>query len=192
MSRLVKLVGTGIGLAREAMEARKSSAAAESSTHQSYNSNAEANSSNPPEYVELPRERADELIARGQAVPAEKSSLSPNPDDEDSSPDEDEEDWLLDEAAEAADPPSYEESEQQVSMDEMVNSVMHDFHPPPTISRLPCPVIIPQRRPRSKARGFVRAYAPVLNDCGIDQETFLKFLKSFHQSSKVRSAQVKN
>lgn len=38
------------------------------------------------------------------------------------------------------------------------------------ISRLPCPVIIPQRRPESRDRGFVRAYAPNLVDSGIDHE----------------------
>lgn len=43
--------------------------------------------------------------------------------------------------------------------------------------RLPCPVIIPQRRPRDKGRGFVRAYAPVLEDSGISQEVFLQFLE---------------
>ena len=49
---------------------------------------------------------------------------------------------------------------------------------------LPCPVIIPQRRPHDKKRGFIRAYAPVLQPCGIDQEAFLSFLKAMHQSSK--------
>jgi len=54
----------------------------------------------------------------------------------------------------------------------------------PSQRRLPYPVIIPQRRPRNKGRGFIRAYAPALNDCGIDQDTFLSFLKSFHSASK--------
>ena len=45
---------------------------------------------------------------------------------------------------------------------------------------LPCPVIIPQRRPRDWTRGFMRAYAPVLADCGISQDIFLDFLKTFH------------
>ncbi|KAJ5835969.1 hypothetical protein N7447_001995 [Penicillium robsamsonii] len=49
--------------------------------------------------------------------------------------------------------------------------------PPENLQRLPCPVIIPQRRPRNKDRGFVRAYAPILQDCGIDQEVFLQFLE---------------
>ena len=50
---------------------------------------------------------------------------------------------------------------------------------------LRCPVVIPQRRPGSKTRGFIRAYAPVLADFDIDQETFLGFLKAFHKASQV-------
>lgn len=45
---------------------------------------------------------------------------------------------------------------------------------------LPRPVIIPQRRPRRRDRGFIRAYAPDLIQCGIDQATFLSFLDTFN------------
>jgi hypothetical protein len=56
---------------------------------------------------------------------------------------------------------------------------------PLTIEPLPRPVILPQRRPNSKSRGFVRAYAPDLwYYKGIDQQTFLAFLKDFHTSSQ--------
>lgn len=51
-------------------------------------------------------------------------------------------------------------------------------------SRLPFPAILPQRRPGTKTRGFVRAYAPVLEDSGIDQAMFLSFLKDFHTASQ--------
>jgi hypothetical protein len=50
--------------------------------------------------------------------------------------------------------------------------------------KLPCAIIIPQKRPESKTHGFVRAYAPVLNDCGIDQATFLDFLDNYTKSFK--------
>ncbi|KAK3635351.1 hypothetical protein LTR56_014776 [Elasticomyces elasticus] len=50
---------------------------------------------------------------------------------------------------------------------------------------LPLPVIIPQRRPRTRARGFIRAYAPVLDDCGINEATFLAFLVDFYKSTQV-------
>ena len=49
-------------------------------------------------------------------------------------------------------------------------------------AQLPCPVILPQHRPRDKKRGFVRAYAPVLEDVGIDQGTFLDFLRTFKKA----------
>jgi hypothetical protein len=51
--------------------------------------------------------------------------------------------------------------------------------------RLPCPVIIPQRRPENKERGFIRAYAPALLECGIDEATFLNFIDSLNQATKV-------
>jgi hypothetical protein len=53
------------------------------------------------------------------------------------------------------------------------------------LQRLPCPVILPQRRPRDRTRGFVRAYAPVMLNAGIDQETWLRVMDDFHESSKV-------
>jgi hypothetical protein len=49
--------------------------------------------------------------------------------------------------------------------------------------RLPLPVIIPQRRPKARQRGFVRAYAPDLALKNIDQETFLDFLETFDKAS---------
>jgi hypothetical protein len=73
-----------------------------------------------------------------------------------------------------------------------LNALMDEFmstYPPPPYSehatgKLPCPVIIPQRRPRDWKRGFARAYAPVLAECGINQAMFLDFLKTFHAASK--------
>jgi len=50
--------------------------------------------------------------------------------------------------------------------------------------RLLPPVVIPQRRPGSETRGFVRASAPVLVNHGTDQACFLKFLKELYTHSK--------
>ena len=187
MGRLVRLVGSGIGLAAEAIKSRRS-----------VSPSAEATSSRSPippaaqGVVEVPEERAEELIRTGQAVPAdskEKAKVSEiESDSDDSSTDEDEACWELDDAAR-----EYTEGTKQQDDSKDVNDIVQSFvaeHPPPSYAQatgsLPCPVIIPQRRPRAKGRGFVRAYAPVLNDCGIDQNTFLSFLKSFHMASKVR------
>jgi hypothetical protein len=75
----------------------------------------------------------------------------------------------------------------ELVQDVMINSTLPDTteRTTPLVRRsLPCPVILPQRRPHKRARGFVRAYAPVLADTGIDQDTFLKFLKNLHKSSQ--------
>ncbi|OAL32366.1 hypothetical protein AYO22_00388 [Fonsecaea multimorphosa] len=50
-------------------------------------------------------------------------------------------------------------------------------------TKLPLPVILPQRRPEARARGFIRAYAPDLAIKGIDQETFLDFIETFNSAS---------
>ncbi|POS74180.1 hypothetical protein DHEL01_v207433 [Diaporthe helianthi] len=49
-------------------------------------------------------------------------------------------------------------------------------------TRLPKAVVIPRRRPSDRARGFVRAYAPDLLRCGIDQATFLQFIDGLNKS----------
>jgi hypothetical protein len=113
--------------------------------------------------------------------------------------DSDDEAWALDEAGTQSDgdePPSYDEVQtgsyrettSELVQEIMVSSSTHPANPSgaaPLVCRpLPCPVILPQRRPKKRARGFVRAYAPVLADAGIDQETFLTFLKNLHKSSQ--------
>ncbi|KAF6231305.1 hypothetical protein HO173_010448 [Letharia columbiana] len=113
--------------------------------------------------------------------------------------DDDEAYWELDEATNP-DPPAYdyspsvrgeidhaepESGEAKPDVHKLVQKFLTS-HPAPThgTGRLPCPVIIPQRRPRTKSRGFVRAYVPVLADCGIDQDAFLEFLKTFYKASQ--------
>ena len=49
---------------------------------------------------------------------------------------------------------------------------------PEVVYRLPAPVLLPQRRPKNRDRGFLRAYAPDLAPCGIDQEMFIYFLNT--------------
>lgn len=51
-------------------------------------------------------------------------------------------------------------------------------------TRLCKPVVIPQRRPGNKERGFIKAYAPDLQAFGIDQETFLAFIDAVNKSAK--------
>ncbi|KAF3767517.1 hypothetical protein M406DRAFT_345484 [Cryphonectria parasitica EP155] len=52
----------------------------------------------------------------------------------------------------------------------------------PVARRLDLPVILTQRRPKARTRGFVRAYAPILEDVGIDQPTFLDFINKLNKA----------
>ena len=114
----------------------------------------------------------------------------PNEETEESE-ENDEEDWELDDAADeysTSRGSERENQQQQLDVGQLTQSFLAEH--PPTYSeataRLSCPVILPQRRPRDRSRGFVRAYAPALGDCGIDQATFLDFLETFYKASQVR------
>jgi hypothetical protein len=95
-------------------------------------------------------------------------------------------------------PPAYEEvaSSQQPTFDSKApdsrqqathaqESIPRDVGGLTAVEPLPFPVIIPQRRPNDKSRGFARAYAPDLGAYkDIDQTTFLSFLEEFDKSSQ--------
>jgi hypothetical protein len=208
MGRLVKLLGSGIGLASEAISARKASNASRNADNAGEGSSRSASAPAPPEeappqYVEVPDHTADELIAAGKAVPADakdphlyshdEKTAHEHEEDDSLSEEGDEEQWELDEAVPY--PSSHDDDTAPMEDINVLTDTFMRNHPPPAYTpqsgshqiiqgKLPCPVIIPQRRPRDKRRGFVRAYAPVLKDCGIDQETWLEFLKNFHESAK--------
>lgn len=206
-SVLIKLVGSGIGLAAEAREARKVSkntAQASTSRDTAYGSTTDV--SEDQNIVRVPEKPADQLIAKGQAVPVDRNEPDNDPDDPPpkypSEEENDEADRELNDAAEkhtattattAIDEHNLEvsplgEKERQHYVDRIVASFIGQ-HPRSSYSQrlndLPCPVIVPQRRPRDKTRGFIRAYAPVLSECGIDQTTFLQFLETMDKASKV-------
>ena len=50
------------------------------------------------------------------------------------------------------------------------------WKPQEHMPRLPLPVVLPQRRPEARERGFIRAYAPLLEGSAIDELTFLEFI----------------
>ncbi|KAF7895508.1 uncharacterized protein EAF01_009470 [Botrytis porri] len=200
MGILVKLIGSGVGLVSETIHHHRNKSSSNlpqaSSNGESSRAGAQSDheySDAPPRYVELSAEDAERMMARGQAVPVndkEKHELEKKYEHDDSSDTEsgdgDEEAWALDEAADISDPATPSEEFTQ-DANELVNVFLRN-HPPPAYNaekpKLPCPVILPQRRPRDKKRGFIRAYAPILEDCGIDQAAFLDFLKTFYHASK--------
>lgn len=200
---LIKLVGTGVGAAVEYRGHRKQRKAARDSAQASPNEdNAAAGPSSqpavqrsisdnlPPSYAQSTNHASDRQLAAGPPAQNDKkyqddsSSDSEYLSDELTPIEDDEEAWQLDEVAASTEPPSYENAIRE-DTDAFERDIAADrqLHPLP-VGKLTLPVIVPQRRPRNKSRGFVRAYSPVLQDVGIDQQTFLRFLKNFHASSQ--------
>ena len=139
--------------------------------------------------------------SRGKAEEDSDRSVSPNPqgpNDEQTLEEGDEEQWELDDAQDdlingvSPNELPYESS----SVDEGekdATQITERFvcqHPPPAYSelgnaqKLPLPVILAQRRPKDRSRGFIRAYAPELETCGIDQAMFFDFLQTFEKASQ--------
>ena len=47
---------------------------------------------------------------------------------------------------------------------------------------LSLPVVLTQRRPKQRDRGFIRAYAPLLADAGVEQDVFLDFVDKLNRA----------
>ena len=52
----------------------------------------------------------------------------------------------------------------------------------PSCAQIACPVVVPQRRPGNKERGFMKAYAPILSQCDISQEHFHDFISALNKA----------
>ncbi|MCJ1379611.1 hypothetical protein MMC17_002713 [Xylographa soralifera] len=206
LGKIVKIIATPIGLASEAIHTNKDKKNTRPETDSQVTTAATTlgpgneqlaaategqDDGQEPVYVDLPHDQADELIANGQALPVEGQEATHElvaDDDNDDGIEGDEADWALDEAAEAEEPqpPPYSEDGQEETVENLVSSIRPakgSVTPSKNAPfKLPFPVVLPQRRPGTKTRGFVRAYAPVLQESGIDQEMFISFLKSFHKA----------
>lgn len=55
----------------------------------------------------------------------------------------------------------------------------------PSSGRMPFPIVIPQRRPGHKQRGFMAAYAPALSDFGISKDHFHDFIDALNKAIRV-------
>ena len=177
MGPLVRLLGSGIGLTREAMAARKERKSQKSAELPPQPSE------DPPELVHVTHDECDELVENGHAVPVGyKEDDDPSTEHVAGDIVDDEEDWQLDDAIE--DDNSDDAEKPDVRKITQTFLVAHSLPADSKLEALPCPVIIPQRRPRTKSRGFVRAYAPILSTAGIDQGTWMDFLETFHKASQ--------
>lgn len=213
---VVRQVANGVGLASEALQARKQHKERSRSVSKQEkapeliptgpqtplpasgtapNGSTGSSAQNDQEHVVLPVNEAEQLIANGQAVPVGvqvQGEITKKEDVEDFS--DDEEAWALDDAATAVGEGQGEQEnapkqrygvDAQPTIESMTNVLIAQFPAPPTsMPRLPLPVILPQRRPGDKQRGFVHAYAPMLAGHNIDESSFLSFLTTFHKATQ--------
>lgn len=198
---VIGLIGAGVGAATEYHQHRKQRKAAheasfsppvtEDGAIRPQSASRSASDDAPPAYAQGAGSSERQPSAGRVPNDDKKAALDSDTDTTDSEDDlatpevDDEEAWELDELAAATEPPSYEAAVgEDTSEDALVRDTLSSHKDTKVRGELPLPVILPQRRPRNKSRGFVRAYSPVLEDVGIDQDTFLKFLKNFHKSSQ--------
>lgn len=191
MGPIVRLVGQGIGLASEAIAARKlkkAGQAGEIGDPKAQTPSSTSQETSAPDLVHVSHEEYDEMIEKGHAVP-----VAYHDEDDPGGPQapgdtvNDEEDWELDEAGvELNQTESSESGEEKPDVRKYLQKFLaaHPLASNSSLAKLPCPVILPQQRPRTKSRGFVRAYAPVLAGAGIDQDTWMDFLETFQKSSQ--------
>jgi hypothetical protein len=133
-------------------------------------------------------QQASETSSHSSAVAHNSGNIQQNNQNDSSSEESDNEDWVLDLDEAQALQTSTNFQPQQTSdgnfnMDIMLDSFVHQ-HPPPAYKSngISMNVLLPQRRPKSQHKGFVRAYAPVLQESGINQEAWLEFLDGFEKS----------
>ncbi len=199
MGRVVKIIVTPIGLVSEAIHARKGKQRSSSGAiaQEASSDTSALKDENPTKgelerqdsaYVEVPPEVADELIASGQAEPTDGHLPTHElvvDEEQDDSITRDETDWALDEASaetEEQDPSSPDKTTLKNPSEQPSAPSRSVSQTPP--SPLPFPIILPQRRPGTKTRSFVRAYPPILSESRISQSAFLRFLKDLHTAAQ--------
>ncbi|KAH7060760.1 hypothetical protein B0J12DRAFT_737062 [Macrophomina phaseolina] len=156
---VVRGIGSGIGIVSEAIH------------HQidKKHERSQASSSN------TPKQTTDS--APGEAVPNQQQQHDDYDDDDEDDPlDTNDADWALDEALSSSD------EETQATFTNADDGAIA-----PQSTHLPHPVILPQRRPGTKTRGFVRAYAPVLSTHvapPMPPDDFAGFLGALHDAAQ--------
>lgn len=184
---ITQAITNGLGFAVEAVAARK-----QKKNQAAIRIIAKTTSASSTGSIETPPPSYADIVAKGKL----EHNVFEDPKSTDG---EDEEAWAFDDAANELEEPQSNDLEQPASqpnhvkhnidgqpkIEALASAVLAKCAPiPSSISPLAQPVIIPSRRPGSKSRGFIRAYAPVLADSGIGQDAFLSFLKNFHRASQ--------
>ena len=135
------------------------------------------------------KEKQGETAKAQGARPPPEEAQSPHDEPGDEYPpayDGDHEQWELDDAQHEE--MKSDEDEDLRDTDKLIQRFFKNHPPTQQVIEhgdLELPVIIPQRRPSHKTRGFVRAYAPELQTVGIDERTFIEFIDGIGNAIKV-------
>jgi hypothetical protein len=171
-SKAVKGLAAGIGLVSESISAHKAKKGQQTQPNEEDNQ--------PTRSLSEDSTRNSNKHHEDRKVPPERTAI-----------DSLEEQWELDEAqdelrrkqGDQESPPDYNEAQGAVDEATLAHRFASEYPPPaysPTadspVPQLPAPILLPQRRPKDRKRGFVRAYVPDLADFGIDRPMFSDFL----------------
>ncbi|KAM0477774.1 hypothetical protein ACHAPX_005538 [Trichoderma viride] len=177
VSGLVRGVAAGIGLAsesyhnhKEKKKAQEADATAGESSRSAENDGAQSQHHGSHQDEDFDSSDSDEHDGPLKADPETSRNLE-------------EAAWNLDAAQSQLEPPPDYATvmEQDIDANTMAEGfVRNHMLPPGNYQKLPMPVILPQRRPGDRARGFIHAYAPLLQNVGIDQTTFMDFIRELN------------
>lgn len=162
LGALIQGAAAGVGLASESIQHHKEKKRARKQQEEQSSSNGHATPQDDDERV------------RGESLPEDCDEAA----------------WQLDEAQEDLVREANQASVANTQGDPSdVSALADDFirtqrseEPPVPIGRLDLPVVITQRRPKARTRGFIQAYAPLLENAGIDQPAFLDFINKLNKA----------
>ncbi|GIJ84641.1 hypothetical protein Asppvi_003490 [Aspergillus pseudoviridinutans] len=191
---VAKGVAAGIGLASESIHAhkekknaKKKAAADQARRSQSQPPPSELEGSSPlPPYSD-DTEKEHVMAAKQRAHLSENRTFAQVGGELEEG---DEEQWELDDAQDELierEPANPKKRPQTLDPKKITQYFIDDYPVPQGIERrgkLTLPVVLPQRRPKDRTRGFIRAYAPELMNAGIDQAMFLDFLETFNLATQ--------
>ncbi|KAL7796735.1 hypothetical protein V8C37DRAFT_371306 [Trichoderma ceciliae] len=193
-SGIVRGVAAGIGLASESYHNRQEKKKAQEAASATAGESSRAVHNDDTQPQDLSQELPDEKRHGSYENDGDDSSESDEHGsrvhaDPETSRDLEEVTWQLDAAqAELEPPPDYAAvMDQDIDVHAMAEGFVrsHTLSPNQQIQhhKLPMPVILPQRRPGARARGFIHAYAPMLQSVGIDQTTFIDFIEELNKAT---------
>lgn len=202
LGKVVGGVAAGLGLVSEGISAKKKHSAAKRLAAQGTDAEEVSSTGEGSRDATRSINSGKSAEAKGTAESDDAENPLPGPPSYEEALEYDEEQWDLDDAQHdlklplpgeptsrrAEDEPATAPTEKPIQNVHKLTDAFIAKHPVPEYiaeaEKIGLPVVLPQRRPKDRHRGFIRAYAPVLEAKGIDQEIFLEFIETFDKASR--------